>query len=147
MRIVEFSSDHLERIVALEQEVFRGQDPWSVRAFSHELDAPQGVWLVGEEGAEVAAYAGGWVLGREFQVLNFAVRPERRRAGLGRRMLDAVLAAAARRGCTSAILDVRRGNTAARDLYAKAGFREIGERPGYYSDREDAVIYELNPLG
>ena len=146
MTFVEFTSDHLESVVALEAEVFAGQDPWSARAFANELEAPQGLWLVAAEGEAVFAYAGGWVLGKEFHLLNLAVHPARRRTGVGRRIVSAVLAAAAGRGCSSAVLDVRRGNAAARELYGKMGFVEVGARPKYYADGEDAVIYELKGL-
>jgi ribosomal-protein-alanine N-acetyltransferase len=43
-----------------------------------------------------------------------------------------------------ALLEVRRGNTAARHLYESVGFRPAGIRPGYYSvGREAAVLMEL----
>ena len=40
-----------------------------------------------------------------------------------------------------ASLEVRDGNTAARALYATAGFAPVGRRPRYYADGEDAVTY------
>jgi ribosomal-protein-alanine N-acetyltransferase len=43
-------------------------------------------------------------------------------------------------------LEVRPSNSAARALYARAGFREIGLRRGYYparEGREDALVLEL----
>jgi [ribosomal protein S18]-alanine N-acetyltransferase len=43
-------------------------------------------------------------------------------------------------------LEVRVSNAAARALYAKSGFREIGVRRGYYpahTGREDAVVLEF----
>jgi len=39
-------------------------------------------------------------------------------------------------------LEVRVSNHAARSLYAGAGFREVGRRPGYYPDGEDALLLE-----
>jgi len=45
-------------------------------------------------------------------------------------------------------LEVRVSNTAARALYAQAGFREIGTRRDYYPShegREDAIVLELKP--
>ena len=45
-------------------------------------------------------------------------------------------------GVTSATLEVRRSNSAARQLYEGAGFTPSGVRPGYSADpREDALIY------
>lgn len=40
-------------------------------------------------------------------------------------------------------LEVHEGNHAARALYEKLGFREVGRRPRYYSDSGAAILYNL----
>jgi ribosomal-protein-alanine N-acetyltransferase len=46
-----------------------------------------------------------------------------------------------------ATLEVRLSNDAARQLYARFGFRPVGIRPRYYSDNgEDALIMTSGPL-
>ena len=51
------------------------------------------------------------------------------------------MAQAERWGTVSATLEVRRSNTPARQLYAKAGFVEAGVRPNYYTQPvEDALV-------
>jgi ribosomal-protein-alanine N-acetyltransferase len=73
--------------------------------------------------------------------LNVAVAPASRGQGIGRTLLDAVLAAIVRAGTRRVFLEVRVSNTAACRLYAGAGFREVGRRRGYYDHpREDALI-------
>ena len=51
-------------------------------------------------------------------------------------------------GDAALLLEVRQSNTAARALYAAAGFAEVGLRRGYYPDvqqrREDAVVMRLS---
>ena len=48
---------------------------------------------------------------------------------------------AARRGCPTALLEVRESNTRALALYRTAGFVQAGRRPGYYNHpREDALL-------
>ena len=49
--------------------------------------------------------------------------PEARRRGVGRRLLDAVLAFLAARGAPRAVLTTAEGNRAAQHLFAQAGFR------------------------
>ena len=47
----------------------------------------------------------------------------------------------ARRGCRSAVLQVRPSNEAALDLYHSLGFTVTGRRRRYYSDTsEDAIL-------
>jgi len=40
----------------------------------------------------------------------------------------------------SIVLEVRRANQAARQLYFSMGFDEVGVREGYYSDGESAIV-------
>jgi ribosomal-protein-alanine N-acetyltransferase len=50
-------------------------------------------------------------------------------------------------GMTTATLEVRASNAAARALYREYGFYEVGERKRYYADnREDAVIMTTEEL-
>ncbi|HEY1152975.1 MAG TPA: ribosomal-protein-alanine N-acetyltransferase RimI, partial [Pseudolabrys sp.] len=39
-------------------------------------------------------------------------------------------------GVTAVFLEVSENNAAARRLYARAGFREVGRRPNYYRDAD-----------
>lgn len=80
----------------------------------------------------------------ELEIHNVAVAPEARRRGLARRLLGVVLAWAARAGAERALLEVRAGNAPAQALYEGLGFREVGRRPGYYSQpADDALVLAL----
>jgi len=77
----------------------------------------------------------------EFEILNLAVAPEARRQGLARALIEEAL----RRGGRW-FLEVRESNAAARALYGSVGFREAGERRGYYSDPpEKAIVMVREP--
>ena len=39
-------------------------------------------------------------------------------------------------------LSVRKSNTTAIQIYKKYGYVQVGQWPGYYEDREDALIFE-----
>ncbi len=80
----------------------------------------------------------------ELEIHNVAVAPGARRRGLARRLLSVVLARAARAGAERALLEVRAGNAPAQALYGGLGFREVGRRPGYYSQpADDALVLAL----
>ena len=85
----------------------------------------------------------------EADVQTVGVRPDRQGDGLGRTLVEDLLAEAARRGCTQVLLEVREGNTAARRLYASLGFEEVGLRRGYYGPGADAFVMRLGlpPVG
>lgn len=64
----------------------------------------------------------------EWEVLNLGVAVAWRRAGIGRRLLEAALA----RMTGDTYLEVRASNVAAIGLYEQFGFRKISVRPAYY---------------
>lgn len=77
----------------------------------------------------------------EGEILNLGVAPDQRRRGIGRALIDAVLARLCDAGVRTVYLEVRESNAPARSLYASLGFAAVGRRPGYYRlPREDAVI-------
>jgi ribosomal-protein-alanine N-acetyltransferase len=68
----------------------------------------------------------------EAEILSVAVDPARRGIGLARLLLDLHLRRLAGLGARTVFLEVDEDNTPARRLYARAGFREVGRRDGYY---------------
>lgn len=79
----------------------------------------------------------------EAHILNLCVRPELQGRGLSRRMLDHLLELAHTAQIQTVFLEVRPSNKRAMQLYAAAGFCEIGVRIGYYPaarGREDALV-------
>ena len=77
----------------------------------------------------------------EFHLASVAVEPDRRRQGLGLRLVRHIMTRARHRGCTRCRLEVRASNTAARALYEKLGFSDAGSVRHFYSrPREDAIL-------
>ncbi|MDP6776388.1 MAG: GNAT family N-acetyltransferase, partial [Candidatus Latescibacteria bacterium] len=77
----------------------------------------------------------------EFHLADFAIRPSLQRRGLGRRLLDRVLADLGGRSVNLVSLEVRASNAPAIRLYSGAGFQTIAVREGYYSrPKEDALV-------
>jgi len=78
----------------------------------------------------------GFILSRcaadEAEILSVAVARVFRGRGLARRLLALHLSRLAGIGLRAVFLEVDEDNEPARALYARAGFREIGRRPGYY---------------
>jgi ribosomal-protein-alanine N-acetyltransferase len=68
-----------------------------------------------------------------------AVRPSHQRRGLGRRMLDWLVASAHTAGVATLHVELRASNAAAFALYRAAGFEETLRVPGYYRGREAAI--------
>ena len=83
----------------------------------------------------------------ELEILNIAVREDKRQQGYGHALMTAVLQDAQERGILRAVLEVRAGNVPALRLYESFGFVQAGKRRGYYQDNgEDALIYALESI-
>jgi ribosomal-protein-alanine N-acetyltransferase len=76
----------------------------------------------------------------EAEILSVAVARNWQGRGLARRLLDLHLRRLAGLGLRAVFLEVEEENEPARRLYARAGFREVGRRPGYYSGGKSALV-------
>ena len=117
--------------------------PWGEAIWREELDSPFGLYLVLEEDGAVSGYIGLKLISDEAHVMTIAVRPERRRRGFARALVQAALADPASAGARCVYLEVRPSNVGARVLYGSLGFVETGLRPAYYGD-EDALLMTLD---
>ena len=145
LRFEPIAEGHIADVVAIEREA--NGSPWTDGGFRNEIDHAHGRFLVAIEGGGVVGYGGVWLLIDEAHVVNVAVRADRRREGIGRRIVVALLKDARERGMLSASLEVRAGNEGAIALYEALGFVRTNRRKGYYPDnREDAVVMWLHDL-
>lgn len=78
----------------------------------------------------------------EAEVLTIGVVPHARVSGRGRQLLDSAERALLQAGTARVFLEVSVVNTAARRLYDRAGYSEIGLRKAYYADGTDALVLE-----
>jgi [ribosomal protein S18]-alanine N-acetyltransferase len=89
----------------------------------------------------------GFILSRvvvgEAEILSFAVAAARRRRGLGRQLLDLHLRRLVGLGVRVVFLEVAEDNAPARQLYRRAGFRDVGRREGYYPAGRGAAAIVL----
>jgi ribosomal-protein-alanine N-acetyltransferase len=134
----------VEAAQRLEAELF--PDPWSVEVFWSELAEVPATrhYVVAEEAGVLVGYAGLMVAGGQGDVQTLAVAPAQQGEGLGRRLLDSLLAEAEARRVRDVLLEVRADNAAAQALYARAGFEQIGVRRGYYRPGgTDALVLRL----
>lgn len=133
---------YLEAILEIERKSFLS--PWNRRAFLAELSNPiSRLWGVKKDD-QFVGYTCFWLFPDEIHLLNIAVRPDMRRQGLARRLIDRIVETAISKAIPSIWLEVRPSNEAAGRLYRRMGFVVVGSRKNYYPDtHEDAVIMAL----
>ncbi len=134
----------LDDVLAIEQRSY--PFPWTQGVFSDSLTAGYRAWVAREscnKGAAIVGYALMMVVIDEVHLLNITVAPERQGHGLGKNMLNHLLADARELGTRFMFLEVRPSNINALEMYRRFGFDVIGERRGYYpavNGREDAIV-------
>ena len=84
-----------------------------------------------------------WLVADELHVLDVATDPQFRRQGVGRALMNAAMGFARSHGVRLLLLEVRRHNRPAVQLYRTLGFTVSRLRSGYYDDGEDALEMTL----
>lgn len=108
-----------------------------------ERSLPQALLLVAEDEnvGEPLGFVLGWRVADELEIIDLIISPQARRRGVARRLVDELFIMTRPLGVDSAHLEVRESNVAARTLYSKLGFSEVGRRPRYYPGGEDALLF------
>lgn len=133
----------MPRLAELERLCF--SEPWSEDGLRAELGNETARFLVAEQNGQVAGYAGMHAVCGEGYIANIAVFPAYRGRGVGRALLQGLIAMARRGQYAFITLEVRAGNRPAISLYESEGFRTVGVRKGFYSHpKEDGLIMTLS---
>ena len=146
-------ADDIDRLMAVMDTAFDPQfgEAWNRRQVEDALLIGNCHYFLIDEFGEPADQgqdAAGFYLSRsgfgEEELLLFAVSPNHRRKGLGRRILEKLRSDALSRANTRLLLEMRHGNPA-ESLYRALGFLPIGRRPDYYRSqngvRIDAITF------
>jgi ribosomal-protein-alanine N-acetyltransferase len=136
----------LPAIEAIERDSY--STPWSRSMFAGELAKASSV-CIGAFEADTGELVGYLIVSRyvdAWHVMNIAVDPNRRRAGVATTLLERLFELTSGDGRRGYTLEVRVSNNAAIELYQRLGFQPRGIRRGYYTDnREDALIMWRDP--
>ena len=143
MEIQRFRWWHIAEVLPIEEDLF-GAEKWSPAMFWNEL-AQRNFYVVVVDDDDLLGYAGLAATGDEAWVQNIAVRRGAQRRGVGRRLLEALLAEARRQGIKQTLLEVAVDNAPAQRLYATYDFEPVGIRRGYYQpSNTDALVMMRN---
>jgi ribosomal-protein-alanine N-acetyltransferase len=138
----------IPQLSALEAELFPG-DAWAEPTWWAELAArPRRAYVVEEQDGRVLGYAGVDLGGEVADVMTMAVAPAARGRGLGRQLLDELVALARDDHAQHLMLEVRADNEVARNLYDSNGFELLTVRRRYYQPGDvDAHVMRLTLEG
>lgn len=139
--------EDLDQVMAIERTSF--ESPWTKNNFFDEFkNSDLSTQLVMEFDSRIIAFTIVWIIMDECHLANIAVHPDCRRMGVAEILLNKVISIAREKNCKKIMLEVRKSNTPAIQLYFKYHFEKVGVRKNYYHDgfmrQEDAVLMDLN---
>lgn len=151
LQIRKMTPADLPRVIEIDRASF--SLPWPESSFHYEVEKNDAAraWVAETEDAAgnrvIAGMIVGWLIVDEIHIATIASAPEFRRLGIGRKLMAHLLLEAQKEGATVSFLEVRKSNTAARQLYRELGYQEDGVRPHYYQDNhEDAILMSLQKI-
>ena len=134
----------LEAILKIEQDNENAAH-WSPDAYRRIWHDPETrrIAFVAERGGEIVGFVVGHDIAGEWELENVAVTPSAKRQGIGRELVEHLVAVVQAASGTRIFLEVRTSNFPAQHLYKVLGFEQVGSRSRYYSNpEEDALLFE-----
>ncbi len=131
---------HTALLAALHGQCF--DEAWDEPAMIALLAMPGALALLAADAAAPAGFLLGRIAGGEGEILAIGVLPDKRRSGVAAALVGQFIAAA-QDAANSLFLEVAADNVAARALYNRLGFVDVGLRRQYYADRRNAVVMQL----
>lgn len=138
----------LDALFALDRECFRPGIAYSRVELRYYLCHPRSVSILAEDDATQTIT--GFAIAETYlekgspvgHIITIDVRSSNRRQGLGRMLMDAILAQLSAAGTAVVRLEVAADNAAAQAFYQRLGFGQTGRIRGYYMGTLDAFVME-----
>ncbi|SFV67471.1 Ribosomal-protein-S18p-alanine acetyltransferase [hydrothermal vent metagenome] len=133
---------YLKKIIKIEKDNY--QTPWSDKQLEESLNIYSKFSRVIVKNDEVVAYVFIIVTLDEAEILNIAVDKEYQKQSIATYLLKEVIKELKAKNIKKIFLEVRNSNLIAQELYKKLNFIVFGKREKYYSNGEDALLFQLN---
>jgi len=130
----------LKQVLTVEHKAY--PHPWTLGIFRDCLRIGYNAWVMTMNN-NIIGYGIVMLSPGEAHILNICIDPDYQRKGLGRYLLRHLIKKSQQTDVDMVLLEVRRSNAGAQQLYLSEGFHELGVRKGYYpaqNGREDAII-------
>lgn len=143
INIKPLTEKELDQVVALDNVCLGGL--WSLKGYQREIASPNSSLFImtisSQSEEQVIGLACFWAVLEEAHITLLAIHPDFQGQGLGKSLLNYLLAEAENKGLKRATLEVAENNLKALSLYQKFGFQEAGRRKRYYQKTgEDALV-------
>jgi ribosomal-protein-alanine N-acetyltransferase len=137
--VVPMTEEHILEVARIEEESF--SVPWSKNAFLESIKLEHSIFLTALYDGEIVGYIGMYKVFNDVDITNIAVSKEYRKKGVAKALMTEAFKRVKELGASGVMLEVRKTNLFAINLYEKFGFINIGIRKNFYEKPvEDAII-------
>lgn len=145
LTITKMSKNDLAGIYEVEKTAF--SIPWPISSFEEELNNMLATYLVAKIDDKVVGYLGVWFVMDECHITNIAVHSDYRRNKIASNLIKKMLELCKEHETAYILLEVRKSNVGAINLYKSFGFKDDAIRKNYYKNpdntHEDAIMMSL----
>lgn len=138
IKIEKMTKEHLNQIKDILKTDF--DQFWSSKVLENELQNPLSIYIVAISEKQVVGYAGLWQPIDESHITNIVTKADKRGNKIATKMLEELIKIAKSKESKCVTLEVNVNNEIAIKLYKKYNFKEVGRRPKYYNNIDDAII-------
>lgn len=141
MEIIVATKNHLQELLFLDNLIFK-ETAYGQSGLLSELIENNRLYLIAYKNNKPVGFVGASVVLDTADVMKIGVVPEFRGQGVACTLLSNILELLKKQGVLNVMLEVRESNFQAKQLYKKLHFQKISTRSLYYSNGENAEIYQ-----
>lgn len=142
LKFLTLQEKDIDKILKLEKE--QNISILSKNTILNEINSPTSKYYVVHYNSLIVGYINIAILVDTIDINSIVVKQEYKQMGIATYMLNKILNLCKKLNITRILLEVRKSNFPAQNLYKKFGFKKIHTREKYYKNNlEDAYIYEL----
>ena len=134
--------DDMQTILEIENN--QGIKILSKKSILSELNSTSSFYFITKYDEEIVGYINYYLSIDTIDLNSIVVKKEFQNLGIATFMLNNLIQIAKENNIKNIMLEVRKSNIKAKNLYNKFNFIHIHTRKNYYNDLEDAEIFKLN---
>ena len=138
IQIFEMSLSDLESIKNILSSDF--DDFWSYNILKSELESPNSKYIIAKIENEIVGFAGVKIVFEEANIMNIVTKKIYRNNGIGKYLLENLIAFCKKLSVNTILLEVNENNFAALHLYENFGFKILSVRKNYYKNQSAIVM-------
>ena len=142
IQIFEMSLSDLESIKNILSSDF--DDFWSYNILKSELESPNSKYIIAKIENEIVGFAGVKIVFEEANLMNIVTKKIYRKNGIGKYLLENLIAFCKKLSVNTILLEVNENNFAALHLYENFGFKILSVRKNYYKNQSAIVVIFSN---